>query len=193
MVWIPKKSRRAGSKSTVHPNDCNSGTRTLRSCLRVGPDEKLVVNHHTTDSVVDRDHSVRSARSVLSVISGSGSSKSRDTSGSDEQAKSSESGGSGESLISGGRCLSKDSRHSPIISSVSEDRKSVRFGVVAIREHERAVGDHPCCSTGPPIGYVEMMCVGHCRWRVSLVSLRCFCFVCVGAELDGDMLPHVTY
>ena len=175
MVWIAKKSRRAGSKSAVYPNDYNSATRTLRSCLRIVPDEKLIVNHHATDSVVDRDHSVKSSRSVLSIISGSGSSKSPDTFGSDELAKSSESGCSGDSRNPGGRYVSNDHRNSSIISSVSERRKSVSFGIVAIREHERAVGDHPCCTTGPPIGYVEFG--GHMRSRVLHPHRIILCFV----------------
>jgi hypothetical protein len=186
MVWIAKKSRRAGSKGAVNSNDYNSATRTLRSCLRVGPDEKLVVNHHATDSVVDRDHSVKSSRSVLSVISGSGSSKSRDTLGSDELAKSSESGCSGDSRTPGGIYGSKDHRNGPIISSVSEGRKSVSFGIVAIREHERTVGDNPCCTTGPPIGYVEFWwphAFARASFLIVFVSVQNWMATCMHSQL----------
>ncbi len=159
MVWKAKKSRRSGNKNAVYPSDYASGISALRSCLRVGLDEKFSVNqraYHTPESA-DRDQSIKSGRSILSVISGTGSSKSRDTGGSDDHLKSSDSGCSGDSRFSRGRNVVRDPQHSQVVSGAPEEVKSVRFGVVAIREHERVIGDNPSCSTGPPIGYAELV------------------------------------
>lgn len=172
MVWKAKKSRRPGNKNAVYPSDYASGTSALRSCLRVGLDEKLYVNqraYQTTESA-DRDQSIKSARSILSAISGTGSSKSRDTGGSDDNAKSLDSGCSGDSLFSGGRDLIRCPQHRSVVSGAPEELKYVRFGVVAIREHERAIGDNPSCSTGPPIGYAKLVLLCACGQVYCLIG-----------------------
>jgi hypothetical protein len=162
MVWKPKKSRRSGSRGTFSSSDNGLGSRQIRSCLKVGPNEKIFVDESQTkpqgpgdldSSNAVLDHSNKSGQSIISVISGSASSPSRDTSLSADRARSSASGGSGDSAISASRNSNeKSSQHSPFIARFPVEDKAVRFGNVSIREHERAVGDNPSCSTGPPIG-----------------------------------------
>ena len=155
MVWKPMKIRRGGSRSAMPPNETGSGSRQLRSCLKVGPDseEKSFVppsSHVAQDSSSStRDQSTKSSgRSILSIISASGSSRSRDTNQSEEHPRTA----SGDSVASTANSIDKSSQHSPVVSRVPVETKAVRFGNILIREHERAVGDNPSCSTGPPIG-----------------------------------------
>lgn len=159
MVWKSKKNRRGGSRSTLPTNGNTVGARQLRSCLRVGPDhEKVGRVPGGQDSSSTPDHSNKSGRSILSIISGSGSSRSKDSPSSDGHIHSNASGASGnDSAISPRNSSCKSSQHSTVVSrtSPSAEDKSVRFGSISIREHERVVGDNPSCSTGPPLGYVH--------------------------------------
>lgn len=148
------KIRRGGSRNAIPPSENGSGSRQLRSCLKVGPDseEKSFVppSHGAQDSSSStRDQSTKSSgRSILSIISASGSSRSRDTPMSEEHPRTA----SGDSVASTTNSIDRSSNHSPIVSRVPVEAKAVRFGNILIREHERAVGDNPSCSTGPPIG-----------------------------------------
>ena len=161
MVWKPKKSRRSGSRSTIPSNRNGAGNRQLRSCLKVRPDNNVLVGEAGRAAVrggqesnSTRDHSNKSGRSILSARSGSASSRSRDTTSSDNHIHSVGSGASGESHLSHRDSTGRSSQHSPVAysgGSTAED-KVVRFGSISIREHERIVGDNPSCSTGPPIG-----------------------------------------
>jgi len=148
MVWKAKKSRRVESRSPVPTYDQSTGLRAPRPCLRASQDDTLFVNHQHVNSS-ERDQSAKSSRSPPSALSGSVSSKTRETVGSDDHAKSYESGCSGDSGISCGMSHIKTPQH---YANGSGQSLSVRFSIVAIREHERAVGDNPSCSTGPPIG-----------------------------------------
>lgn len=165
MVWKAKRGRRTGSRNTVYPNDSSThGSRSLRSCLKVVPSDKLYVSQRgklaTGEPSLDRDLSGKSnGRSFLGVISGSVSSKSRDTVSSGDHPRSTGSRcSSGDaSHRSGENEAIKDPQHSPYFLGVSTEPKAVRFGTIGIREHERTVGDNPSCSTGPPIGYVFVL------------------------------------
>lgn len=168
MVWKPKKGRRGGSRGTIATNGQSTGSRQLRSCLKVGPNDKILVGELSSISRPSssgqdstncsaRDRSNNSGRSLLSIISGSGSSRSKDTPSSEDHIQ-----GSGashtsadDSAVSPRDATSKSSQHSPGNISgggVPSEDKNVRFGTISIREHERVVGDNPSCSTGPPIG-----------------------------------------
>lgn len=148
------KIRRGGSRSAMPPSENSSGSRQLRSCLKVGPDTEEK-NFVPPSSVAQdsgsstRDHSTKSCgRSILSIVSASGSSRSRDTTMSEEHPRTA----SGDSVASTTNSIDRSSHHNPIVSRVPVETKAVRFGNILIREHERAVGDNPSCSTGPPIG-----------------------------------------
>ncbi len=159
MVWKQKKSRRGGCTDTINSNENGSGPRHLRSCLKVGPDEKTALNYNPMQSSIgqdstsaSRDVSIRSGRSILSIMSASVSSRSRDTHVSEENARSNASGTSAGSTSSARNSTDKSPQHGSTLSCASPESKAVTFGNILIREHERAVGDNPSCSTGPPIG-----------------------------------------
>lgn len=162
MVWKPKKSRRGDCRGTIPSAENGSGPRQLRSCLKVGPDEKIFVQCKQSESTIGqdstcnpRDNSIRSSsRSILGMMSASVSSWSRDTPPPEENVRCNGSITSADSAISARNSTDKIPQQNSVVSRVSAESRTVKFGSILIREHERAVGDNPSCSTGPPIGYV---------------------------------------
>ena len=163
MVWKPKKGRRL-NKSVVPANN-TSNSRQLKSCLKAANasgqnvgDSSIRSGDHSASTPTSRDQSTKSARSILSVFS----TRSKETPPPQEDGPSNQNthrvaGSSNVSRSSGDSRLSKSSlpkssQHSTTHTASSAPMdKTVRFGEIQIREHERVVGDNPSCSTGPPI------------------------------------------
>lgn len=56
----------------------------------------------------------------------------------------------------------------PKTSSKTSERKHVRFGNVEMRNYEIVLGDHPDCSSGPPVS--GTCCDDRVLWRLALLA-----------------------
>eukprot|EP00934_Nitzschia_sp_Nitz4_P006011 Nitzschia sp. Nitz4//scaffold116_size91068//7581//10009//NITZ4_004946-RA/size91068-snap-gene-0.1-mRNA-1//1//CDS//3329533542//6001//frame0 len=154
MVWKTRKGRHRRSKTTPSSPGLPKA-QNLKSCLKSNSSQSSGYGDSaargTSRSSAGsgggtresgeymRDHSTKSARSYFSGYSSS--SGGAQSEGNNSHIRYTESPGSGNSNL-----LS----HAHFNRMVME--KKVRFGNIQLREHERAVGDNPSCSTGPPVG-----------------------------------------
>jgi len=128
--------------------------RTMKSCLRNEEDDPsdctstLCVPCHRNGSFSSKEEASYGSDSTGSSLANQSQSQSESSVvDSSSRRQSSETSSGTQSNVSFSKASSRQSSSGRSSRSI----KNVRFYAVEIREYDRTVGDHPSCSSGPPI------------------------------------------